>query len=420
MANTVKMKRSAVPGKVPATTDLDLGEIAINTYDGKAYIKKNVSGTESIVPLGGAGSGDVTGPNSSTDNAIARFDGVSGKIIQNSGASIDDSGNLTATTNSASGTGANKMPVGTTAQRPGTPASGMYRLNSTLNIPEWYDAETSSWLPFNIGKQYDAELLIIAGGGGGGSGATGSLRAGSGGGAGGMIDFFSQPLTVGASYTIIVGAGGAGSAVASGDGTKGGDSSVSQGGTTIATAIGGGNGVNGQSSAGISGGSGGGGGAGGGTRPGGAGTSGQGNAGGSGYGDNPFRGGGGGGKGGAGGPGTSAPFGGASVDTSYSGSTIAYCGGGGGGGYSGASAGNGGGAGAGNGGTAANGQNATIANRGSGGGAGGGSVNTTGGSGSSGRVVIRYLGSQRGTGGTVTSSGGYTIHTFDSSGTFTA
>jgi hypothetical protein len=31
---------------------------------------------------------------------------------------------------------------------------------------------------------------------------------------------------------------------------------------------------------------------------------------------------------------------------------------------------------------------------------------------------LRYLGSQRGTGGTVTSSGGYTIHTFLSSGIY--
>jgi hypothetical protein len=35
-------------------------------------------------------------------------------------------------------------------------------------------------------------------------------------------------------------------------------------------------------------------------------------------------------------------------------------------------------------------------------------------------VVIRYLGSQRSMGGTVSSSGGYTLHTFTSSGTFTA
>jgi len=42
------------------------------------------------------------------------------------------------------------------------------------------------------------------------------------------------------------------------------------------------------------------------------------------------------------------------------------------------------------------------------------------GNGGSGVVIIRYLGAQKGTGGTVTSSGGYTIHTFTSSGTYTA
>jgi hypothetical protein len=94
MANKVQLKRSAVPGKVPATTDIDLGEIAINTYDGLAYIKKNVGGVESVVPLGGgSGSGDVIGPSVATDNAIARFDGASGKFIKNSTATLDDSGN---------------------------------------------------------------------------------------------------------------------------------------------------------------------------------------------------------------------------------------------------------------------------------------------------------------------------------------
>jgi hypothetical protein len=35
-------------------------------------------------------------------------------------------------------------------------------------------------------------------------------------------------------------------------------------------------------------------------------------------------------------------------------------------------------------------------------------------------VIISYAGAQQGTGGTVTSSGGFTIHTFTTSGTFTA
>ena len=45
---------------------------------------------------GAAASGDVVGPASSTDNAIARYDATSGKLIQNSAASVDDTGKLTA------------------------------------------------------------------------------------------------------------------------------------------------------------------------------------------------------------------------------------------------------------------------------------------------------------------------------------
>lgn len=40
------------------------------------------------------GSGDVVGPASSTDNAVARFDTTTGKLIQNSTVTIDDSGNI--------------------------------------------------------------------------------------------------------------------------------------------------------------------------------------------------------------------------------------------------------------------------------------------------------------------------------------
>jgi len=56
MASTIKIKRSAVPGKIPLTTDLALGELAINTYDGKLFLKKN-DGTEAVVELGAGGGG---------------------------------------------------------------------------------------------------------------------------------------------------------------------------------------------------------------------------------------------------------------------------------------------------------------------------------------------------------------------------
>ena len=59
MAQTVQLKRSSVPGKVPTTSDLALGEIAINTYDGKIFTKKD-NGTPSIVEIGAGGGGGTT------------------------------------------------------------------------------------------------------------------------------------------------------------------------------------------------------------------------------------------------------------------------------------------------------------------------------------------------------------------------
>ena len=55
MANKIQIKRSAVPGRVPTTGSLELGELALNTYDGKLYVKIDRSGTQSIVELGAVG-----------------------------------------------------------------------------------------------------------------------------------------------------------------------------------------------------------------------------------------------------------------------------------------------------------------------------------------------------------------------------
>ena len=59
MANEIKLKRSAVAGKAPTTTDLGLGELALNTTDGKAYMKKSDNGVESIVEITGSGLSDI-------------------------------------------------------------------------------------------------------------------------------------------------------------------------------------------------------------------------------------------------------------------------------------------------------------------------------------------------------------------------
>jgi hypothetical protein len=40
MANTIVHKRSSVPGKVPVSLQLSLGELAINVADGRVFVKK--------------------------------------------------------------------------------------------------------------------------------------------------------------------------------------------------------------------------------------------------------------------------------------------------------------------------------------------------------------------------------------------
>ena len=71
MASNIKFKRSAVQNRVPTTAQLDLGELALNTYDGKLYTEIN-TGSAAVIEIGsklsslvvdganGGGGGDVT------------------------------------------------------------------------------------------------------------------------------------------------------------------------------------------------------------------------------------------------------------------------------------------------------------------------------------------------------------------------
>ena len=134
MANTVRLKRSAVQGKAPATTDLALGELAVNTYDGKLYTKKN-DGSDAIVEIGGGGiadgdKGDIVVSSSGTTFTVEAFS-----------QDIDNTA-----------TGYIAMPAGTTAQRPGTPANGQQRYNSDLGAMEVY--VQGQWQPIQTDLDY--------------------------------------------------------------------------------------------------------------------------------------------------------------------------------------------------------------------------------------------------------------------------
>lgn len=50
MSNIIKIKRSNVPDKTPLVSDIDFGELAVNTYDGKLFVKKD-DGVVSVVAL---------------------------------------------------------------------------------------------------------------------------------------------------------------------------------------------------------------------------------------------------------------------------------------------------------------------------------------------------------------------------------
>ncbi len=310
----------------------------------------------------------------------------------------------------SSSSGGSAVGTGTSFSTPSISTTTTYYVSVTGNgctsTPRIAVNAAVNPLPANASStpgQITAEVLVVAGGGAGG------YRHGGGGGAGGVLYQNGFNISSG-SYPVVIGAGGTGNSVSGGNSTF-----------STLTAIGGGGGGN-DGQIGKNGGSGGGGSNG---TLGGNGTSGQGNKGGNQNNGNGccFGNGAGGGGAAAAGANTTggvSSVGGNGIAYAISGTSVTYGGGGGGGkSTSGAMAGGTGGGGAGGTNSSLTGVSGT-ANTGGGGGGGGanGGTSGNGGNGGSGIVIIKYAGSPIATGGTITQSGGYTIHKFTGSGTF--
>jgi len=111
MAQTIKLKRSATQNAVPSTSALALGEIAINTYDGKIFIKKD-DGSESIVTIGEL-----------SDNGV-----TSAKIAANAVGSSEIAGNAVTSTQIA------KNAVGSSELASTGVTSGSYGSSSAIPV----------------------------------------------------------------------------------------------------------------------------------------------------------------------------------------------------------------------------------------------------------------------------------------------
>ncbi len=85
-----------------ANTFSNLTDVALSGVTGGNILRYNISDNKWCNILEG-GTGDLNGPSSSTDNTVVKFDGTSGKLIQDSGIIIDDSDNITGVTTLAIG-----------------------------------------------------------------------------------------------------------------------------------------------------------------------------------------------------------------------------------------------------------------------------------------------------------------------------
>ena len=85
MASTIKIKRSSVVGKSPTTSDISVGEIAINTRDSKMFSRDTTLG---IFEIGANVSSSTIGTlkvGNSSPYVLPTTDGGANKILRTNG-----------------------------------------------------------------------------------------------------------------------------------------------------------------------------------------------------------------------------------------------------------------------------------------------------------------------------------------------
>lgn len=171
----------------PATATNGALALALDTYTLYVY----ETGIGWVVLSSPGADGDVFGPASSTDNALSRFDGVTGKLIQNSLVVLDDSGNMSgintltvtnliATTTISTGDNIillNNDVVGVPTENAGLEVQRGSSTNSTF----LWDETLDRWVAGLVGTTFPIftsnDIIPIANGGSGQATANLALNA---------------------------------------------------------------------------------------------------------------------------------------------------------------------------------------------------------------------------------------------------
>jgi hypothetical protein len=152
--STVQLKRSATASKVPLVADLQLGELALNTYDGRLFFKKD-PGTAAIVTVA------TTADTQTLTNKTLSSPVITGTITANG--SVGTAGQALV----SNGSGVYFTTISSTAttnisdSAPALPAAGDLWFDSTdgsLNI--YYNDGTSSQWVSAISNQTDAAYIV--------------------------------------------------------------------------------------------------------------------------------------------------------------------------------------------------------------------------------------------------------------------
>jgi hypothetical protein len=140
MSSIVQLKRSALSGKVPGTGSLNLGELALNTYDGKIFFRRSGSTDtiQEVLTTNVLNTGSVTITGTLTAESIVGSISASNGVVSGSSQIVGILSSLNSYTASYATTGSNQFKadqnITGSLRATGTGSFGSLKVNDTLTI----------------------------------------------------------------------------------------------------------------------------------------------------------------------------------------------------------------------------------------------------------------------------------------------